>query len=104
MEECLEHPWLKDESDIPRAIVGVAFTEAECASDSDGDSDDSPAAGDSDGCGAVNGVNGVSGVNGHGGHNGHNGCNGTNGTHDEKGRRWFFVTAENIGLIKRGRC
>ncbi|KAL0894230.1 hypothetical protein ABMA27_014243 [Loxostege sticticalis] len=79
VEECLEHPWLKDESDIPRAIVGVAFTEAECASDSDGDSDDSPAAGDSDGgCGAVNGVNG------HGGHNGHNGCNGTNGTHDEK--------------------
>ncbi|XP_047988030.1 death-associated protein kinase related isoform X1 [Leguminivora glycinivorella] len=77
VEECLEHPWLKDDTDIPRAIVGLGFDTA--ASDSDE---------------TENGVNG-NGVNGHNGVNGVNGhSNGTNGTHDEEKERAVSPCAE----------
>lgn len=91
MEECLEHPWLKDEADMPRAIVGVGFDANEVASDDDSDSDDSS------GVNGLNGVNGVNGVNGHNGHNGVNGCNGTNGTHDEdEGENLYYQQAPAV--------
>ncbi|XP_047527648.1 serine/threonine-protein kinase 17A isoform X2 [Vanessa atalanta] len=111
VEECLEHPWLKDETDIPRAIVGVGFGAADLASDDDtadthsvnginGNVNGLNGVG-SNGIGSVNGTNGVSsvngvstvnglngvnvnGVNGVNGHNGISECNGTNGTHDSK--------------------
>ncbi|CAH2086080.1 unnamed protein product [Euphydryas editha] len=70
VEECLEHPWLKDETDIPRAIVGAGFGATDIASDDDTDTH------------SVNGINGnVNSVNGIGSVNGTNGvtCNGTNG-------------------------
>ncbi|XP_050345392.1 serine/threonine-protein kinase 17A isoform X1 [Nymphalis io] len=112
VEECLEHPWLKDETDIPRAIVGVGFGAADVASDDDtadthsvnginGNVNGLNGVG-TNGIGSVNGTNGVSSVNGVNGVsnvngvsgvnvngvNGHNGvseCNGTNGAHDSKG-------------------
>ncbi|XP_073943567.1 death-associated protein kinase related-like, partial [Choristoneura fumiferana] len=67
VEECLEHPWLKDDADIPRAIVGVGFDASDASEEGLDDGDDSR----------------PHGVNGHG-HNGVNGSNGsTNGTHEE---------------------
>ncbi|RVE43226.1 hypothetical protein evm_012106 [Chilo suppressalis] len=89
VEECLEHPWLKDEADIPRAILGAGYHAADLASDDTADEDDalSGVNGQLNGVnGQVNGVNGqVNGVNGQiNGVNGHSGCNGANGTHDDK--------------------
>lgn len=77
MDECLEHPWLKDDSDIPAAIVGLGFDTAEANSEDEVDSDASNA---SSGERPTNGVNGHNGVNLV---NGVNGCNGSNGTHEE---------------------
>ncbi|XP_061712676.1 death-associated protein kinase related isoform X1 [Cydia pomonella] len=89
VEECLEHPWLKDDADIPRAIVGLGFDTAA----SDADSDETQ----------ENGVNGVhgSGVNGHNGMNGYsNGTNGTNGTHDEEKERAAAPAEERGAPLK----
>ncbi|XP_034840352.1 serine/threonine-protein kinase 17A [Maniola hyperantus] len=109
VEECLEHPWLKDESDIPTAIVGVGFGATDLASDDDTSDDLNGVNGHHghngvnghngsvngvNGVGSVNGVNGctnvngvsvhsVNGVNGVNGHNGVSECNGTNGAHDD---------------------
>ncbi|KAM3961265.1 LOW QUALITY PROTEIN: death-associated protein kinase related [Aphomia sociella] len=87
VEECLEHPWLKDESDIPTVIVGMGFDAADVGSDDDDeDADSDDASSNVNGINCVNGVKAVNGVNGVNGLNGHkdvNGCNGTNGTHDE---------------------
>ncbi|XP_026329821.1 serine/threonine-protein kinase 17A isoform X2 [Hyposmocoma kahamanoa] len=103
VEECLEHPWLKDVTDVPRAIVGAGFDTTEVASDEDtqdtvnghGESNrhdrngydcnghsDHNGHGDHHGHGDHNGHNGMNGygVNGHGnGVNGVTECNGTNG-------------------------
>lgn len=105
MEECLEHPWLKDEADLPRAIVGVGFDAAEVASDADADADDEGTDNSNgvktngvNGVNGVNGINGVNGFNGVNGHNGVNGCNGTNGSHeDEKGELMYVII--NIIII-----
>ncbi|CAH2232984.1 jg8300 [Pararge aegeria aegeria] len=110
VEECLEHPWLKDEADIPPAIVGVGFGATDLASDDDTPNDLDSLNGHNghngvnghnghngttvngvNGVGSVNGVNGcsnvngvsVNGVNGVNGHNGVSECNGTNGAHDD---------------------
>ncbi|XP_053626136.1 serine/threonine-protein kinase 17A [Plodia interpunctella] len=83
VEECLAHPWLKDESDIPLAIVGVGFDAQDLASDEDSDDEVNGVEVNEV---KVKGVNGHSGVNGHNGVNGRkdvNGCNGTNGTHED---------------------
>ncbi|CAK1545105.1 unnamed protein product [Leptosia nina] len=91
VEECLEHPWLKDESDIPRAIVGVGFdADSEVGSDDD-DTDNGEDAAENgndvtngDGVIVKNGsarANGVNGVNGHNGTK-YNGM--ANGTHEVK--------------------
>lgn len=98
VEECLEHPWLKDEADIPHAIVGVGFGATDLASEDDSDEtnvngsdEDNEVNGvnETNVVGSVNGVNGVSvnGVNAVNGINRHNGvseCNGTNGAHEDK--------------------
>ncbi|XP_013195989.2 death-associated protein kinase related [Amyelois transitella] len=81
VEECLEHPWLKDESDIPQAIVGLGFDAQDLASDDEGDSDEGDCLNGVNGHNGINGVNGV--TNGVNGHKDVNGCNGTNGTHDD---------------------
>lgn len=75
---------MKDDLDIPRAIVGVGFdADSEVGSDyADDDVTDNgdDVTVDSDVNKAVNGVNGVNG------HNGVSKCNGTtNGTHEDKG-------------------
>ncbi|XP_059045237.1 serine/threonine-protein kinase 17B [Achroia grisella] len=80
VEECLEHPWLKDESDIPAVIMGVGFDAADVGSDEDEDADSDDTGADVNG---TNGVNGVATVNGVNGHKDVNGCNGTNGTRDD---------------------
>ncbi|XP_038215996.1 serine/threonine-protein kinase 17A [Zerene cesonia] len=86
VEECLEHPWLKDEADIPRVIVGVGFGASELGTDDDADDDDVTCNGrDAVHVNGINGVNGVNGTNGINGHNGVSKCNGTtNGTHEDK--------------------
>lgn len=92
VEECLEHPWLKDESEMPRAIVGVGFDAAEFGSDDDDDEEDFSIVNGVNGINGINGVNGLNGMNGVNGlngmnglngHNSINGCNGTNGSHDD---------------------
>ncbi|VVC98397.1 unnamed protein product [Leptidea sinapis] len=77
VEECLEHPWLKDEGDIPRVIVGVGFGAGDLVSDNDNDTDDNDSGSDE----AQRPTNGHSST---GGLNGHSGA--TNGTSDDKER------------------
>ncbi|XP_049867486.1 serine/threonine-protein kinase 17A [Pectinophora gossypiella] len=100
VDECLEHPWLKDDSDIPAVIVGAGFQSAELDDDdyitntgTNGHSGTNGHGTNGHGTNghSANGVNVssvsvvVNGVNGHvNGVNGVNVCNGTNGTHDEK--------------------
>lgn len=66
VDECLEHPWLKDEADIPRAIVGVGL-ETQDLTDDDNSSQQTDTR------------NGINGLNGHTAVNGVNGVNGING-------------------------
>lgn len=72
MEECLEHPWLKDDADIPRAIVGAGFDASDASED-----------------GLDHGVNGGGG-------------GGANGTHEEdRGERaWRYNThVDSSGVV-----
>lgn len=100
VDECLEHPWLKDESDIPRTIIGVGFQNT--AADSDSDSDSDPDYTGNQEYTATeytkahnnthsNGEHRVNGVHTNGKENGVK-CNGVNGTHDDKAER---VTSES---------
>lgn len=79
VDECLEHPWLKDESDIPPAIVGLGFDSAPVSTDDAEDDDPEPEPAAHPAPPAHPALNGHAALNGH---NGVNGCT-NNGTHED---------------------
>lgn len=72
VEECLEHAWLKDDSDIPPVIVGVGFA-TDAASEEEADENDEPNVN-----GKQNGVQNGAVTNGHNGV-----CNGSHAARDD---------------------